>query len=98
MVRKPSIRITKEKKRAEGLAAFDHENRINSVVVGILGPVTRATSTRAKHILVITDRFTLYAIAVPLALTESADVAREILQQCILKGENFGGKLIHEIG
>ena len=39
-----------------------------------------ATSTGAKHVLVMTDLFTMYAIAVLLVTMDSVDVAREIVE------------------
>ena len=67
-----------------------------------------AMSTGAKHVPVMTDLFTMYAIAVPLVTTNSADVAREIVEISLLtfgvpnvlrtdQGSNFGGNLIQEM-
>ena len=42
-------------KRAEGLAPFDPGIRFSEVAVDILGPVTIATSSRVKQVLVLTD-------------------------------------------
>ena len=54
--------------------------RFSTVAADILGPVTIAAKSRAKHILVMTDLFTKFAIAVPLVSTDSAEVAREIVE------------------
>ena len=72
-------------KRAEGLAPFNLGIRFSTVAVEILGPVTKLTTTRAKHVLVLTDLFTMYTIAVPLVSTDFADVAREIVENWLLK-------------
>ena len=65
-----------EKQAAQGTALFDPRIRFSAVAVNILEPVTMATTTRAKHVLVIKDLFTMYTTADPLASTNSADVAR----------------------
>ena len=100
---------TEEKqKRAVCQAPFDPGIRFSTVAVDIMGPVTRATSTGAKHVLVMTDLFTLYAIAVILVSTNSADVAREIVENWVLtfgfpnvlrtdQVKSFGDKLIQEM-
>ena len=43
-------------KRAQGLAPFDPGIRFSTKAVDTLGPVTKA-STRAKHVLALTDHF-----------------------------------------
>ena len=97
-----------KQKRAAGQAPFDPVIRFTKVAVDILGPVTMATSTGAKHVLVLTDLFTMYAIAVLLLTTDSVDVAREIVENWVLafgvpnvlrtdKGKSFGGKMIQEM-
>ena len=98
----------KTTKRAQDLAPFDPGIRFSAVAVDILGPVTMATSSKAKQVLVLTDLFTMYSIAVPLVTTDSADVAREIVENWVLKfgapnvlhtdqGKRFGGKLSQEM-
>ena len=93
-------------KQAQGLAPFDPEIRFNAVPVDILGPVTMATSRRAKHVLVLTDLFTMYRVTVPLVSMDSAVVASEIVTNWVLNfgapnvlytdhRKSFGGKLIH---
>ena len=72
-------------KRAEGLAPFDPGIRFSTMALVILGPLTMATSTRAKHVRVLTDLFTMYTIAVPLVSTDSTSVAREIVENSVLK-------------
>ena len=97
-----------KQKRAAGQAPFDPGIRFTTVAVDILESVTMATSTGAKHVLVMTDLFTMYAIAVPLVTTDSADVARETVENWVLtfgvanvlrtdQGKSFGGNLIQEM-
>ena len=43
------------------------------------------TSSRAKHVLVLTDLFTMYAIAVSLVSTDASDVAQAIVEHWVLK-------------
>ena len=103
-----AARSTGGRKRVAGLVPFKVGIRFNTVAADILGPVTLATRTRAKHILVITDLFTKYAVAVPLVSTDSAEVAREIVENWVLKfwapnvlhtdqGKNFGSNLFLEM-
>ena len=47
--------------------------------------MTMATRTRVKHVLVMTDMFTMYAIAVPLVSTDASDVAQAIVEHWVLK-------------
>ena len=74
-----------KKKRVAGLVPFKVGIRFNTLAADILGPVTFAAKSRAKHISVMTDLFTKYAIAVPLVSTDSAEVAREIVENWVLK-------------
>ena len=103
-----AARSTGEKKRVAGLVPFKVGIRFNTLAADILGPVTLAANSRAKHILVMTDLFTKYAIAVPLVSTDSAEVAREIVENWVLKfgapnilhtdqGKKFGSNLILEM-
>ena len=82
--------------------------RFSTVAVDILGLVTMAMSTKANYVLVFTDLFTMYTVAVHLVSMDSADVAREIVENFVLKfgspnglhtdqGESFSGKLIQEM-
>ena len=81
-----AAQMTKKKtKRAEGIAPFDPGIRFSTVAVDILGLMTMATSIGAKHMLVMTDLITMYMIAVPLVSTDSADMAREILENWVLR-------------
>ena len=95
-------------KRAAVQAPFDPRIRFSTMAVDILGPITMVTRTRAKHVLVMTDMFTMYAIAVPLVSTDASDVAQAIVEHWVVKfgtpnalrtdqGKVFGSKLIQEL-
>ena len=67
-----------------------------------------ATRTRAKHVLVMTDMYAMYAIAVPLVSTDASEVAQAVVEHWVLKfgtpnelrtdqGKAFGSKLIKEM-
>ena len=103
-----AARSTGGKKRVAGLIIFQVGIRFSTVAADILGPVTLATRTRAKHILVMADLFAKYAVAVSLVSTDSAEVARELVEPWVLKfgapnvlqkdqGKNFGSNLILEM-
>ena len=74
-----------KRKRAAVQAPFDPGIRFSTMAVDILGPMTMATRTRAKHVLVVTDLFKMYAIAVPLVSTNASDVGQAILEHWVLK-------------
>ena len=94
-----------KRKRA---APFDLRIRFSTMAVDILGPMTMATRTRANHVLVMMDMFTMYVIAVPLVSTDASDVAQAIVEHWVLKfgtpnalrtdqGKLLGSKLIKEM-
>ena len=98
-------RASGKRKRAAVPAPFDPGIRFSTIAEDILGPMTIATQTRAKHVLVLTDMFTMYAMAVPLVSTDASDVAQAIVEHWVLKfgtpkalrtdqGKFFGSKLI----
>ena len=62
-----------KRKRAAVQAPFDPGIRFSKLTM------TMATGTRAKHVLFMTDMFTMYAIAVPLVSTDASDVAQAIV-------------------
>ena len=70
---------TGRRKRAAVQAPFDPGIRLSTMAVDVLGQMTMATRTRAKHVLAMTDMFTMYAIAVPLVSTDASDVAQAIV-------------------
>ena len=97
--------VSGKRKRAAVQAPFDPGIRFNTVAVDVLGPMTMASQTKAKHVLVMTDMFTMYAITVPLVSTDAADVAQAIVEHWVLKfgtpnalrtdqGKVFGSELI----
>ena len=78
------------------------------VAADILGLVTMAHKTRAKHILVMTDSFTKYVASVPLKGTEEPGVAKEIVESWVLRfgvpdvlhkdqGKNLGSELMLKV-
>ena len=103
-----AARTTAGRKRIEGLVPFKVGIRFHMVAADILGTVTMANETRAKHILVMTDLFTKYVVSVPLKGTEAPDVAKDIVESWILRfgvpevlhtdqGKNFGSELMLEV-
>ena len=97
--------VSGKRKRAAVQAPFDPGIRFNTVAVDVLGPMTMATQTKARHVLVMTDLFTMYAITVPLVSTDASDVAQAIVEHWVLKfgtpnalrtdqGKVFGSELI----
>ena len=94
-----------KRKRAAVQAPFDPGIRFSTMAVDILGLMMMATRTRAKHVLAMTDMFTMYAFAVPLVSTDTSDVAQAIVEHWVLKfgtpkalstvqGKVIGSKLI----
>ena len=75
-----AARTSAGRKRIGGLVAFKVGKRFHSVAAEILGQVTMANETLAKHILVITDLFTKYVVSVPLKATEATEVTKENLE------------------
>ena len=70
--------------------------------------MTMATSTGARHVLVVMDLFTIYSITVPLMSTDSVDVVCGVVENWVLKirirkvsltdqGKSFVDKLIPKI-
>ena len=55
--------VSGKRERAAVQAPFDPGIRFSTVAVDVLGPMTMATQTKAKHVLGMTDMFTKYAIA-----------------------------------
>ena len=103
-----AARTTAGRKRIGGLVPFKVEIRFHTFAADILGPVTMADKTRAKHILVLTDLLTKYVVSVPLKGTEAPDLAKETVESWLLRfgllevlhmdqGKNFGSELILEV-
>ena len=77
--------IEKKSRGCVSLATFDIGIRFSALAVDILRPVTMATSSRTNHVLVMTEIFTMYTTAVLLVSMDSADVAREVVENWELK-------------
>ena len=101
-------RSTAGKKRIATLQTINVGIRFSKVAAGILGPVTRAKTSGAKYILVLTDYFTKYVVSVPLERTTAEDVARAIVENWVLtfgapdclhtdQGSNFCSELLLEV-
>ncbi|XP_075258359.1 uncharacterized protein LOC142350397 [Convolutriloba macropyga] len=58
-------------------------NSLSKVAADILGPVSRAKTSGAKYILVLTDYFTKYVVCVPLERTTAEDVARASVENWV---------------
>ena len=74
-----------KRKRAVIQAPFDPGIRFSTMAVDILGAMMMATRIRAKQVLVMTDMFTMCAIAVPLVSADASDVAQAIVEHWVLK-------------
>ena len=98
------------KKRIAPLQTINVGIQFNRVAADILGPVTRAKTSGAKYILVLTDYFTKYVVCVPLERITSEDVIRAIVENCVLtfgapdclhtdqkEGANFCSELLLEV-
>ena len=66
-------RNTAGKKRITPLQTIKVRIQFSKVAADILGPVTRAKTSGAKYILVLTDYFTKYVVCVPLERTTAED-------------------------
>ena len=77
-------RITTGKKRIAPLRTINVGIRFSKKEADILGPVTRATASGAKYILVLTDYFTKYVACVPLERTTAEYVAKAIVENWVL--------------
>ena len=104
----PCAAMTTAGRKRVVLQSFKVGVRFHKVAVDILGPVTMAKASKAKHILVITDLFTKFVVSTPLVGTESENVARAIVEKWVLKfrvpdvlhkdqGKNFGSQLILDL-
>ena len=76
-------RSTAGKKRISPLQTINVGIRFSKVAADILGPVTRAKTSGAKYILVLTDYFTKYMVCVPLERMTAEDVARAIVENSV---------------
>ena len=103
-----AARATGGKQRKANLRSFVVTSRFSVIAADILGPVTTGGSSKAKHILVMTDMFTKYVVTTPLINTVSQTVAQAIVETWILRfgvpdtlhtdqGTNFNSLLIKEL-
>ena len=101
-------RSTAGKKRIAPLQTINVGIRFSKVAADIRGPVTRAKTSGAKYILVLTDYLTKYVVCVPLERTTAEDVARAIVEKWVLtfgapdclhtdQGSNFCSELLLEV-
>ena len=101
-------RSTAGKKRKAPLQTINVGIRFSKVAADILGPVTRAKTSGANYILVLTDFFTKYVVCVPLERTTAEDAARAIVENWVLtfgapdclhtdQGSNFVRELLLEV-
>ena len=101
-------RSTAGKKRIAPLQTINVGIRFSKVAADILGPFTRAKISGATYILVLTDYFTKYVVCVLLERTTAEDVARAIVENCVLtfgapdclhthQGACFCSKLLLEV-
>ena len=76
-------RSTAGKKRTAPLQTINVGIWFSKVAADILGPVSRAKTSGAKYILVLTDYFTKYVVCVPLERTTAEDVARASVENWV---------------
>ena len=78
------------------------------VAADILGPVTLAKTSQARYILVISDLYTKYAVAVPVKDMTAKTVATTLVEEWILKfgapdtlhtdqGTNFNSEVMKDL-
>ena len=72
-----AAKATGGKQRKANLRSFVVTSRFSVIAADILGPVTTGGSSKAKHILVMTDMFTKYVVTTPLINTVSQTVAQQ---------------------
>ena len=99
---------TAGKTRKASLQTIDAKAPFSIVAAGILGPVTLAKKSQARYILVISDLYTKYAVAVPLKDMTSKIVATSLVEELILRfgapdtwhtdqGTNFNSEVMKDI-
>ena len=103
-----AARSTAGKNRRAELQSTQVFNSFKVIAADILGPVTLASKTKAKYILVISDLYTKYVVTVPLQDMTAATVANAIVEEWIMRygapdvlhtdqGTNFNSDLMHDI-
>ena len=101
-----SARSTAGKNRRAELQSTQVFISFKVIAADILDPVTLATKSKAKYILVISDLYTKYVVTVPLKDMTAATVANAIVAEWIMRygapdvlhtdqGTNFNSDLMH---
>ena len=103
-----AARSTAGKGRKAHLQTIEAKAPFRIVAADILGPVTLAKKSQARYILVISDLYTKYAVAVPLKDMTAKTVATTLVEEWILKfgapdtlhtdqGTNFNSEVMKDI-
>ena len=103
-----AARSTAGKSRTAELQSFDVHAPFKVMAADILGPVTLARRSQSRYILVMSDLYTKYVVAVALQEIDSKTVAHAIVEEWILKfgapdtihtdqGTNLNSELIHDV-
>ena len=103
-----AARSTAGKSRKAHLQTIEAKAPFRIVAADILGPVTLAKKSQARYILVISDLYTKYAVAVPLKDMTAKTVATTLVEEWILKfgapdtlhtdqGTNFNSEVMKDV-
>ena len=103
-----AARSTAGRDRRASLHQMEAKAPFRIIAADILGPVTLARRSQARYILVISDLFTKYVVAVPLKDMTAKTVATAIVEEWILKfgapdslhtdqGANFNSEVIADV-
>ena len=103
-----AARSTTGKNRRAELQSTQVFNSFKVIAADILGPVTLASKSKAKYILVISDLYTKYEVTVPLKDMTAATVANAVVEEWIMRygapyvlptdqGTNFNSDLMHDV-
>ena len=76
-----AARSTAGRNRRAELQSTQVFNSFKVIAADILGPVTLASKSKAKYILVISDLYTKYVVTVPLKDMTAATVANAIVEE-----------------
>ena len=103
-----AARSAARKNRRAELHSTQVFNSFKVIAADILGPVTLATKSKTKYIVVISDLYTKYVVTVPLKDMTAATVVNVIVEEWIMRygapdvlhtdqGTNFNSDLMHDI-
>ena len=103
-----AARSTAGKPRRAELHPFEVQAPFKVMAADILGPVTLAKRSLSKYILVMSDLYTKYVVAVPLKDMTATTVATAIVEEWITKfgapdvihtdqGTNFNSEMMHDV-